>query len=73
MADCANVSSLIVLIYNLNNKTDPKKIRVLRAPCMGRCDTSPTVEIGHNHVDFATTEKILSTIDKKVFSLRGNK
>ena len=37
---------------------DPKKIRVLRAPCMGRCDTAPVLEIGHKHVDHATPEKV---------------
>lgn len=34
------------------------KVRVLRAPCMGRCDTAPTLELGHNHVDHATVEKV---------------
>ena len=42
---------------------DPAKIRVLRAPCMGRCDTAPTVEIGHWHVDHATPETIRAVID----------
>lgn len=41
---------------------DPKKVRVLRAPCMGRCDTAPALEIGHNHIDFATKEKVESAI-----------
>src|SRR5437763_9809219 len=34
-------------------------IRVVRAPCVGRCDTAPTAEIGHNFVDHATTEGVL--------------
>ncbi|WP_226627326.1 NAD(P)H-dependent oxidoreductase subunit E [Alloyangia pacifica] len=42
---------------------DPAKIRVLRAPCMGRCDTGPTVEIGHLHVDHATPAKIQAALD----------
>ena len=41
---------------------DPSKVRVLRAPCMGRCDTAPVVEIGHRHVDHATPENIAETI-----------
>jgi formate dehydrogenase len=41
---------------------DPARVRVLRAPCMGRCDTAPTVEIGHNHIDHATPEKIQAAI-----------
>ena len=34
------------------------KVRVLRAPCMGRCDTAPVLEIGHNHIDFADDAKV---------------
>ena len=41
---------------------DPSRVRVLRAPCMGRCDTAPVVEIGHRHVDHATPENIAETI-----------
>ena len=28
-------------------------VRVVRAPCMGRCDTAPVAEVGHRHVDYA--------------------
>ncbi len=38
-------------------------VRVVRAPCMGRCDTAPTCEVGHRHVDRATAETIAATID----------
>ena len=41
---------------------DPAQVRVLRAPCMGRCDTAPVLEIGHNHIDHATPEKVLAAI-----------
>ncbi|WP_065327080.1 NAD(P)H-dependent oxidoreductase subunit E [Tritonibacter mobilis] len=40
----------------------PAKVRVLRAPCMGRCDTAPVLEIGHNHIDNATVEKVEAAI-----------
>ncbi|MEE9335764.1 MAG: NAD(P)H-dependent oxidoreductase subunit E [Granulosicoccaceae bacterium] len=40
-------------------------VRVVRAPCMGRCDTAPTVELGHYHADHATPEKIASAIKAK--------
>ncbi len=39
----------------------PDDVRVLRAPCMGRCDLAPTAEVGHNHVDHATPTKLLET------------
>ncbi|MEP4704310.1 MAG: NAD(P)H-dependent oxidoreductase subunit E [Hyphomicrobiales bacterium] len=39
------------------------KVRVLRAPCMGRCDTAPTLELGHNHIDHATVEKVETAVN----------
>lgn len=36
------------------------ELRVVRAPCMGRCDTAPVAEVGHKHVDKATAERVLS-------------
>jgi formate dehydrogenase beta subunit len=41
---------------------DSAQVRILRAPCMGRCDTAPVLEIGHNHIDHATPEKVLAAI-----------
>ena len=35
-------------------------IRVLRAPCMGRCDSAPVAEVGHNHIGQATAEALLN-------------
>ena len=37
-------------------------VRVLRAPCMGRCDTAPGLELGHNHIDHASLEKVEAAI-----------
>ncbi|MDM8166365.1 NAD(P)H-dependent oxidoreductase subunit E [Roseovarius sp.] len=41
---------------------DALEVRVLRAPCMGRCDTAPVLELGHNHIDHATPEKVKAAI-----------
>ena len=41
---------------------DPAKVRVLRAPCMGRCDTAPVLELGHLHIDHATPAKVEAAI-----------
>ncbi len=46
----------------LEKGLDPAEVRVLRAPCMGRCDTAPVLEIGHNHIDHATPEKVAAAI-----------
>jgi NADH:ubiquinone oxidoreductase subunit F (NADH-binding)/NADH:ubiquinone oxidoreductase subunit E len=50
------------LISALENDMDPENVRVVRAPCMGRCDTAPVAEIGHRHVDHATAESIAETV-----------
>lgn len=48
----------------LEEGLDPSAVRVLRAPCMGRCDTAPTLEIGHNHIDHATLQKVEEAIQR---------
>ena len=37
-------------------------VRVLRAPCVGRCDVAPTVEVGHNFIDHATVEAVMAAV-----------
>ena len=51
------------LMSELKDGLDPADVRVLRAPCMGRCDTAPVLEIGHKHIDYATPELVNSTIE----------
>jgi len=46
----------------LEDGLDASEVRVLRAPCMGRCDTAPTLELGHNHIDHATPDKVHAAI-----------
>ncbi len=51
------------LLRDLAAKYNGKgKVRVLRAPCMGRCDTAPALEIGHNHIDHADLDKVAGAI-----------
>ncbi|HAO41207.1 MAG TPA: NADH-quinone oxidoreductase subunit F [Afipia sp.] len=35
-------------------------VRVVRAPCVGRCDTAPAAEVGHHFVDHASVESVLA-------------
>ncbi|NDR55046.1 NAD(P)H-dependent oxidoreductase subunit E [Aliiruegeria sabulilitoris] len=51
----------------LEKGLDPSEVRVLRAPCMGRCDSAPTVELGHNHVERATPGKVMAAIEAGEF------
>jgi NADH:ubiquinone oxidoreductase subunit F (NADH-binding)/NADH:ubiquinone oxidoreductase subunit E len=46
----------------LESGLDASEVRVLRAPCMGRCDTAPVLELGHHHIDHATPEKVHAAI-----------
>ncbi|NND89415.1 MAG: NADH-quinone oxidoreductase subunit F [Granulosicoccus sp.] len=46
------------LMEQLRQGLDPASVRVLRAPCMGRCDTAPVLELGHHHIDNATVAKV---------------
>ncbi len=50
------------LMAQLKQGLDPASVRVLRAPCMGRCDTAPVLELGHHHVDHATPERVQAAI-----------
>ena len=37
--------------------------RVVRAPCMGRCDVAPVAEVGHAHVDNASPATVLEAVN----------
>jgi len=41
-------------------------LRVVRAPCMGRCENAPVVAVGHNHVSGADAEKVKQAIGAPV-------
>jgi NADH:ubiquinone oxidoreductase subunit F (NADH-binding)/NADH:ubiquinone oxidoreductase subunit E len=38
-------------------------VRVVRAPCVGRCDTAPVAEVGHYFVDHATPTRVLAAAE----------
>ena len=46
----------------LKSGADPSAVRVLYAPCMGRCDMAPVAEIGHLHVDNATPDSVKGVV-----------
>ena len=39
-----------------------REVRVLRAPCMGRCDLAPVAEVGHNHLMHTSTGAVVTAI-----------
>ena len=58
------------LLKDLASKYSATEVRVLRAPCMGRCDTAPVLEIGHNHIDHADAAKVDAAIKAQDFHPR---
>ena len=48
------------LLHELQDKSGPG-IRVVRAPCVGFCDSAPVAEVGHRYVLNATSAEVLDT------------
>ena len=49
------------LLAELGEQTG-REVRVLRAPCMGRCDMAPVAEVGHNHLTHTSTRAVIDAI-----------
>tara|TARA_Y100001970_G_C14258817_1_gene877853 strand:- start:12705 stop:14408 length:1704 start_codon:yes stop_codon:yes gene_type:complete len=49
-------------LINELKKNSGNDIRILPAPCMGRCEFAPIAEVGHRHVENATPTKIDSIL-----------
>lgn len=50
-----------VLLEDLKSKA-PEDVRIVSAPCMGRCDLAPVVEAGHNHIGNAEADDVLVNV-----------
>ena len=65
---CDSVSCMLAgaeaLVDALQGTTDPAAIRVVRAPCMGRCAGAPAARIGDHEVDLATADGLLEMAAK---------
>ena len=57
-------------IYH-TTKLKYKNYRVEKAPCMGRCNHAPVVEVNHNHIYNANSDKISNAINKKDFAYKN--
>jgi len=58
---CDSLSCEMMGAQELLNSLGDKyagQVRVIAAPCMGRCETAPVAEVGHHHVTGATLEKV---------------
>ncbi len=60
---CNSLSCMLAGSNKLLKELENKKlqnVRVVAAPCMGRCDCAPVAEIGHRHVDHADANAIVA-------------
>lgn len=64
---CDSVSCMLAgaetLLGELEAGADPTAIRVMRAPCMGRCAGAPAARIGDREVDHAAAQDLLRMAD----------
>jgi formate dehydrogenase len=67
---CDSISCTLAKAEQLFNSLEneiQEHVRIVRAPCMGRCDTAPVCEIGHRHVDYATPDAIQAVLKHSNF------
>jgi len=61
---CDSLSCMLAgaeaLIAELQTGTDPARVRVVRAPCMGACDVAPAARIGNREVGHASAADLLT-------------
>jgi NADH:ubiquinone oxidoreductase subunit F (NADH-binding)/NADH:ubiquinone oxidoreductase subunit E len=61
---CESISCMIAgadrVIEELEAGVDPSKIRVMRAPCVGRCAGAPAARVGNREVDNATAADLMN-------------
>ncbi|NDV86727.1 NADH-quinone oxidoreductase subunit F [Aurantimonas aggregata] len=60
---CDSISCMLAgaetLLGELSATVDPSAVRVVRAPCMGRCAAAPAARIGDREVDHATSDGLV--------------
>jgi len=70
---CDSVSCMLAgaeaLIGELEAAADPALIRVMRAPCMGRCATAPAARIGNREVDDASAAELVEMAETGAFDV----
>jgi formate dehydrogenase len=61
---CGSISCALAgaeaLTHSLQAAANPKAVRVMHAPCMGRCAGAPAVRVGDREVDRATSAAVLA-------------
>lgn len=70
---CDSISCMLAgadaLISNLEGNADPALVRIVRAPCMGRCAAAPAARIGDREVDKADCGRLLEMANDGEFDV----
>ena len=61
------------LMKKLESTLDKKKVRVVRAPCMGLCDKAPACEVGHNHLEKFSLKDVENALSKNEVHPKGGR
>ncbi len=73
---CDSISCALFGAENLIAKlsrTLGKDVRVLHAPCVGRCEAAPVAVVGQNPVGNATVEKVVDAVSRRIFACAETK
>jgi len=64
--ELAGAQQLLSLLKNAGYGED--KVRVITAPCVGRCDTAPIAVVNQNPIDHATVAHVDAALEAKAFT-----
>ena len=63
---CESISCMIAgaerVLEEIRAGVDPSRVRVVAAPCIGRCDGAPAARVGDREVDNASAEKLMRLV-----------
>lgn len=52
-------------LFDALQSRTPEDVRIVKAPCMGRCDVAPVIAVGHNHIGQVTEDTAAEAIEQK--------
>src|SRR5437879_4476713 len=62
---CDSISCELAGAHDLLKLNLGRGVRVIPAPCVGRCEVAPCVHVGQNPIGNATVEKVRAAVEQK--------
>ena len=53
-------------VYTTVKKYTSKNVRIIKAPCVGRCEQAPVAVVHQNPIPFATSDRVVAACEKKM-------